>query len=455
MSEKKQKDILYFGLPAILLRKDEYLVYSPYCREFVILKMDQINDSKITVKLRKKGFFGTTLMNKLSNRINSNSHIVTLVVTKKCNLKCRYCFANSSSKDNSNMSPEVASSIIKKISQQHTLSMVHFIGGEPTLNFPAIRSVIKCVDKLGIHPKFYITTNGIVSKSVLNWIVDNEFTFKISWDGITHDKMRLFPNGQGSRVKVEQTIEYLVDKDAHFCIRITVVRSNIAYLLESIQYLIEKGVKFFHIEPMSPDGRGVNIQSEVPTPNEFISIFSQIIILAEEKGVWVMTSALGNLFNPKDYFCCAPRNRVHHFNPDGSISLCYKVEGKNDTLADKFIKGNWEVNGNQLEIYQRDKIVNKLLTLTSSYYRSCRTCFLRFICSSGCPYRNLKEESEEEVDQWTCQIRKGILRSSILHLYKRALEGKSSCLEGIVRFYTKNFQKKENLKGFNEMRKIN
>lgn len=452
MSEQKQKDILYFGLPAISIQKDEYLVYSPYRREFVILKMDQMQNSKVTGKLRKKGFFGTS-MNRLSHSANRDSHIVVLVVTKKCNLQCRYCFANSSSEDNSNISPEVASSIIEKMSQQHTLSMVHFIGGEPTLNFPAIRSVKKRADKLGINPKFYITTNGIVSNSILNWMVDNGFIFKISWDGIAHDKMRLFPNGQGSRAKVEQTIEYIVDKDAHFCIRMTVTKSNIAYLLESIQYLIEKGVKFFHIEPIAPDGRGVNVQSEVPTPKEFISIFSQILTLAEEKGVWVMTSAIGNLFNPKDYFCCAPRNRVHHFNPDGSISLCYKVEGKNDPLADKFIKGNWEVNGNQLEIYQRDKIVNKHLTLTSSYYCSCRTCFLRFICSGGCPYRNLKEGSRGKVDQWTCQIRNGILRTSILHLYKRALEGKSSCLEGIVRFYTKNFQRKENLKAFDEIKK--
>jgi len=315
--------------------------------------------------------------------------------------------------------------------------MIHFIGGEPTLNFSVIKKVKERADKLGLYIDFYITTNGTASDSMLEWLINNKFIFKVSWDGIGGQELRPFYGGESSKNKVEKTIIYLIKRNAYFCVRITATKANLPHLVESVQWLIEQGVRFIHVEPISPDGRGVTVLNEVPTIEEFINTFYQIVALAEEKGVWIINSALGNLFNPKGYFCCSPRDRVHHFNPDGSISLCYKVEGRDDPLSQEFIVGNYHVNANCIKIQHNNGIVNNLLALDSSYYPMCNNCFLKYLCSGGCPYRNLKTGTKEP-NSWMCQMRKGILRKAIIHLYNRALEDKGSCLEGTVKFYTNN-----------------
>jgi radical SAM protein with 4Fe4S-binding SPASM domain len=396
-----------------------------------------MQDQKVIGELIQKGFiqpFSTAISHSVKQ--NKNKHILVFVITKRCNLKCSYCFANSSPKHREKMEPKTAVSIFKKMSQIHDISMVHFIGGEPTLNFTVIRKVKEIADKLNIFPKFYITTNGTSSVYILDWLVDNRFTLKVSWDGLMAQKIaRPLIGGQDSGPKVERTIEHLVNRGARFCIRITATKSNLSNLVESIQWLAEHGVKYIHIEPMSPDGRGADVQGDVPEPAEFESQFSRIIALAEEKKFWVMNSALGNLFSPSDYFCCSPRDRVHHFNPDGSISACYKVDDKTNSLANYFIKGNYEIIENRCEIQWKEKTISRLLRLDSSYYASCRSCFLRYVCSGGCPHCNLGGVRSGEIDPRMCEIRRRILRKAILHLYERAKKGERSCLEGIEKFY--------------------
>lgn len=428
------KDILYYGLPAIWI-KDGYLVYSPYVKEFICLKENQLHDLETFEELSRIGFFSKSI-DKIPSSKTKEMKIVVLEITKQCNLKCIYCFANASSKVNSIMSPYVATNIIEGMSKQNKLMTIHFIGGEPTLNFVAIRSVKERADEINLHPNYYITTNGTAPELISNWLIDNGFIFKISWDGLAQAQTRTFVGGQDSGVRVEQTIANLAKKGCNFCIRMTVTRSNLPYILDSIQKCAEIGAKFFHIEPMSPDGRGSNIQHEVPNAEDFVELFSKAVTIAEKKGLWLINSALANLFSPEDCFCCSLRDQIYHFNLDGTISSCYKVTDKDNTLADRFTIGTYRVQDNQLLLHTNSGLFCRLNTSSNGIYSSCNNCFLRFICSGGCHFRNLKSNPlGNDVDSWTCQVRMGILRMAILHLYKRALAGKGSCLEGNFRFY--------------------
>ena len=452
IERKNTKDRLYHGLPAILVQ-DSYLIYSPYSMEFVRLKEDQLHDVEVFEELCQKGFF-TRPIRRVPHTHMKDRIAVVLIVTKRCNLKCTYCFANSGPSVGGYMTPQVGSSIIENMSKQRDLSTIHFMGGEPTLNFAVIRNVKERADEIGIRPTFYITTHGTAPEPILTWLVNNGFIFKVSWDGLTQGQTRPFAGGQDSGAKVEQTISYLVDKGCNFCVRMTVTKSNFPYLLESVQQCAEMGAKFFHIEPMSPDGRGGKVQDEVPNTKEFIELFSQIIILAEERGAWLINSALANIFSPKDYFCSCLRDQIYHFNPDGSLSLCYKVQGQDEILAERFIIGNYEIEERQLTLHENDGLINRLATMNNDAYPSCRDCFLRFICSGGCAFRNLKaNHMRDNIDPWTCQIRMGILRKAILHIYQRALEGKGSCLEGSDRFYSRLTRNREAVKDTKELDK--
>ena len=446
------RDILYSGLPAIWF-KDGYVVYSPYVKKFVRLEEHQIYDIKIGQELNRIGFF-PKFPEAISYNETKEGKIVVLTITKKCNLKCAYCFADASPTADNLMSPYVATNIIEKMSEQDKLIAIHFVGGEPTLNFATIRSVKERADEIDLHPNYYITTNGTAPKQILNWLIDNGFIIKISWDG-ARSQTRSFASGLDSAARVEQTIAHLIKKRCNFCVRMTVTKSNLPYMLESIQRCAEIGVKFFQVEPMSLDGRGSNIKYEAPDPEEFINFILKVITAAENKGFWLINSALANLFDPKNYFCCSLRGQIYHFNPDGTISGCYKAMDKGGNLADKFIFGNYEVRDTQIKFNINAELFHQLIALSNGNYSSCHHCFLRFVCSGGCPFSNFKLNPEgDDINPWACQIRMGILRMGILHIYRRALKGKGSCLEGSVRFYQYLCSKREALNGSEDVNNI-
>jgi len=125
------------------------------------------------------------------------------------------------------------------------------------------------------------------------------------------------------------------------------------------------------------------------------------------------------------------------------------------TKEPRFIIGNYEIQERQLTLHENDRLINRLATMNNDAYPSCRDCFLRFICSGGCAFRNLTANPMgDDVDPWTCRIRMGILRMAILHIYQRALEGRGSCLEGSDRFYAHSSRERKAVKDTKEINKV-
>ena len=82
-------DILFEGLPALKRDGENYLIYSPYKKVFVNITRDALNTPDIIKGLKEDGIFD------FPQPQYTNSKRVVLTVTKRCNLFCKYCFANS------------------------------------------------------------------------------------------------------------------------------------------------------------------------------------------------------------------------------------------------------------------------------------------------------------------------------------------------------------------------
>jgi sulfatase maturation enzyme AslB (radical SAM superfamily) len=114
-------DLLVKKLPAIKNNKDEYLLFSPYKKTFVKLNNRQIYDSEIIESLEKTGFFDFPCYEG-----NKDFTRLVLTVTKKCNLFCKYCFAESGPNQNQKMSSKTAIGVIQNISKKRIVERVHF-----------------------------------------------------------------------------------------------------------------------------------------------------------------------------------------------------------------------------------------------------------------------------------------------------------------------------------------
>jgi len=428
-------NILVEGLPALEINNNNYLVYSPYKKMFAKVPRKILNDFSAITQLRKYGLFYFPEPFETDNR----SIIVVLNITKKCNLFCKYCWADSSPFVNEEMTPNTAVKIIRNLTAPNKIERIHFMGGEPTLNFEAIQRVVTCLEDFGVDPMpvFYITTNGVMAEGIQQWLIDKRFAFSISWDGLqkAHDKQRAYVTGKGTEDKVRTSILRVAEKGLPLKVRMTISKFNLPYLYESVHWLADHGVKFVHIEAVTADGRGSEFtKAYAPNYQEFVDEFFRVVDLADEKGFWIMNSHLANLYTPKSYYCSSLKRQIYNFNPDGSISHCHKVQSYNDSLADRFVVGHYHSNKGNIKIDEAKSVM--LASIDVSKYHDFGDYFLKNFYSGGCPYRNLKATgSWSKVDPMIYKMNKVMLKKAILHIYKQALKGKTSALEGYIHFY--------------------
>ena len=125
-----------------------------------------------------------------------------LLVAHDCNLRCKYCFADSGEfgADRRLMKNEVGEAAVEYIIK-HSGNRKHceidFFGGEPLVNMPVVKHITKYVRKreqeTGKVFKLTLTTNGmLLTDENIAFLNDNNISAVISLDGRkeVHDRMR-------------------------------------------------------------------------------------------------------------------------------------------------------------------------------------------------------------------------------------------------------------------------
>lgn len=142
-------------------------------------------------------------------------------VTQECNLACRYCFVDQGrfgygKKRVRKLSPRHAKRLVEVLPEALPWARefcIHFYGGEPLLNLPAIRVAVDTASSMH-DPRFSfaITTNGtICSKEVLSILRKGCFNVILSIDGPPHihDTIRRTASGEPTHAKVLKFLKYL------------------------------------------------------------------------------------------------------------------------------------------------------------------------------------------------------------------------------------------------------
>ncbi|OMF88526.1 radical SAM protein [Paenibacillus sp. FSL R7-0337] len=158
----------------------------------------------------------------LENYLEYNMNQLTLEVTERCNLRCKYCIYQESHNDfhgynERDMTFETAKKAIDytypRVEEEFFLA---FYGGEPLLNFKLIKQCVEYAEKLVVDKKlgFSMTTNAVlVTKEIAEYLVEHNFVVLVSLDGPEeiHDENRIFQDGSGSFKHVMRGIKYLVE----------------------------------------------------------------------------------------------------------------------------------------------------------------------------------------------------------------------------------------------------
>lgn len=192
---------------------------------------NRFKETNVYKKLRSNGYFKDNILETIEHPCtNFTKHILenhieqlTLQVTQRCNLRCKYCVYSGIYDDRNrthgdyDMSLDTAIKAINfylsKTSESDSYTF-GFYGGEPLLKFDLIE---KCVNYINDNAKdknvnYTITTNGtLINNKIITFLAKNNFSIVISMDGSKedHNINRVFKNGEGSYDKIISNLKMI------------------------------------------------------------------------------------------------------------------------------------------------------------------------------------------------------------------------------------------------------
>lgn len=268
------------------------------------------------------------------------------LLTNECNLSCLYCY-NHNYTDCATLDLKKSLRIIDRIIVNATLKrefgflkdassdfkiMFHG-GGEPSLRIGFIKEVyeyiINKISDSGLIPEFTITTNGVIARESLKWLVDKNFKIFISADGTeiyqNYQRPLKKSNYTNSFIFVNDTLNYLQEKHAYFTIRSTITNRNIENMTTWSKYIINNWncVSYVRFSPLVENDITKCSNLKSPDFNLFIKNMSDCNELFNKAGIkfdFYETDA--SLLFGKTFVCPAQRKEQIIVSPHGKLLLC-------------------------------------------------------------------------------------------------------------------------------------
>jgi uncharacterized protein len=345
---------------------------------------------------------------------------VTLFLTTACNLRCAYGYAAAGDTPARFMSLNVAKRGIDFVAANARRKRVpefeitYHGGGEPTVHWKVMTESLAYARALaarfGLAVKAYSATNGVMSASQVDWVVQNLNGLSVSFDGLpsVHDQHRLTVLGQGSSASVQRFLRRLDATGFPYGLRVTVTADHISRLSESIRYICQNfRPDRVQVEPAYQLGRWHNAPSS--ETEAFIEAFRAARLVAKGFGRSLLYSAarLGGLTN---HFCGISRDSFA-LSPDGNVSACYEAFSEENPLSAWFFYGRPAGDG-----YLFDQAVLSSLRRQSVQHRDfCSGCFAKWTCAGDCYHKSLAVNGPGEfAGSDRCHIARELTKDSIL-----------------------------------------
>jgi len=169
---------------------------------------------------------------------------LTLHLTERCNLRCRYCYETPGAAD---MPFETAIGAVRESAWQPNSGII-FFGGEPLLRRDLIRQIMDWCDAEWPNNFHYkITTNGmLLDAEFLRETRNRSLTIAMSFDGLpcAHDTFRVDASGAATAARLEGKLDLLLEHQPYAPIMMVVNPETVEAFAEGIEWLYAKGVRY-------------------------------------------------------------------------------------------------------------------------------------------------------------------------------------------------------------------
>lgn len=285
----------------VLLTNDVGEYISITSEDFTAFHSQKLEKHEVYYNLKSKHFLCDQSLDKiidtLATRYRSRYQFLfertslhMFVVTLRCNQQCEYCHASSEDYkqvDKYDMSSDIAKEAVEFAFQTPSPYIkIEFQGGEPLLNFNAIKTITEYATKLNQKYNkgldFVVCTNlfALTNENVDFFRMYN-FDISTSLDGTEsqHDAFRVDRSGNGTFSRVSANIKYakkILDPQK-VCALLTVTPKNINSLREVIDQYIDLGFNYIFIRPLNPFGKAYNTKTLEYSTQDFLNAYKDAL----------------------------------------------------------------------------------------------------------------------------------------------------------------------------------
>ncbi len=418
------------------------MIYAPLRKRLIAANQDVVNivhdhclgvriapDSPagdILRKLKKEGLIGGKVPDLPTHPQNIAfcPHEVTLFLTSRCNLRCRYCYADAGIKK-IDMPLEIAKAAIDYVAASagilgHDSFAVGFHGGgEPTVAWSLLVACCEyarsIAEKKGLNLELFAATNGVFTPAKRQYIAQTFKTVNISLDGPEdiQNYNRPMRSGRGSYQAIKDTLEYFDKTGLYYGIRATVTAATIDRIEEIAEHLCKTfRPAYLHIEPAWFCGRCLTTQESPPEDDQFIAGFRRAKAVGAAYGRDIHYSgARLDVLTCK--FCGAPGDSFTVL-PEGIVTSCYEITEMTDPRAAIFHYGKYDPETKTFQFNQER--IEALKKLSVENLPFCDDCFCRWHCAGDCIAKAFKINIEQHQGTERCTINRGVLSAELADL---------------------------------------
>ena len=257
-----------------------------------------------------------------------------LLVTYGCNLHCAYCYEPKT--EHKQMSVSMAKKILKEqllaLDDKYDTVEVHYMGGEPLLEFPLIVEVSEWLWTLdfvvGKKIMCFAPTNGtLLTNQMKDWFYANKHRISL---GLSFDGDRVMQNMNRCNSSKSVDLAYFVNTWPKQSVKMTASPETVDRLFTGVEFLQDVGFKYVSVDLAMGDSvrwtadgllelkkqlsRFVTYYTENPDAPRCSMFFIDITsVLHADRNVDVKTCGCGETLNCFD--CNGKKYGCHLFAP--------------------------------------------------------------------------------------------------------------------------------------------
>ncbi len=408
-----------------------------YFNENVLFFLDK-DDISILIEEKliiSKSFDELSEMYKLRKNLlkNVKLDLMYLLLTDGCNMKCLYCFEDSPdkpknfsetmmSKNTAEKSVDFFASLTRRYGSDNGDKVIHLYGGEPLLNFPALRSAVlrvkelKNSGKLSQKTNVVLITNGLLLTEVIaDFLAENNVSIGLSIDGPKHlnDIYRIAKDGKDVFSRIIEAYKIINEKNINVGLSVTLTPEVVNNFSEVLNFLI-KDLKI-------KDGLTFNIlhyNPKVSTDEDYFEKSAQCIIQAfktfRELNIYEerIMRKVKSFVNQEPMFadCGVVGNQIV-IAPNGQMGVCQ------DFVKPKTYFGGFIDDLNYDPV--KSGLFDEWQKRSPMFMKKCFNCEAVAICGGGCPASvELMTGNRWNIDKRICSHSKKTLQWLIEESFK-------------------------------------